>query len=477
MALIRARLSRVDQRLTDPGSDAGLTLIEVMFALMIFAIISVSVAFSLTSSLVSTRDSKAREVAANLAAQDIDNARSTSDVVSVRDKVFTQTIDGIDYTVTRSTGWVTNAGASSTCGLGGSGSLLYKHVNEWVTWTGARTSTTGVQSDTLISSSGRLNDPTMGTIFVSVLSANGAGVGGVTVSVSPADTNPNGATIPGTAPTLTDNDGCSYTFKASAGNYKVSISSLGGNYVSNTQLATVSKPNIQVTTGDSTAVAFQYDLAGNFDVTYGSNGPAATVQFPTALPVNFVNSTGVFSPIVQIPPSKLLVQQLHPFASGYTIFTGGYTPPSADTAGAPNPSCVSPDPQAWGPNSAGVRGHRQPAVATVPGGTVNVGVPMGIVTVTSPTNVYLTAVSAQADASVGDPGCSSSLGMSYSFGTVTSATSTAIALPFGTWQLYSGSSMGSLSTIVPSSAVSLPAGSPSNTGSGVFTLDPRVIAP
>lgn len=452
-------------------SEAGLTLVEVIIAMMIFAMIAVGVAFSLTSSLVTTRDARAREVAANLAAKDIDFARAMSDVTLVVNQVRTTTVDGIQYTVTRTTGWISSTGADSTCGSPNGGVLLYKHVNDRVTWTNARTASSMVQSDTLVAPSGRLTDPSMGSILVSILNSAGAGVAGITVKAVPSATNPSGATPISAAPALTDSQGCTYIFKATPGNYDVTISGPSTTYISDTQLASPTKSGISVTAGDSSPAAFQFDQAAHVNLVYGSTGPAANILFPIDLNVNFWGQS-IFSSTLTVPSTKLVTTALYPISSGYSVFTGAFL--AAGAAGSL--SCLSPDPGAWSiPNAQGAIGRRPAPVAAVPGGVASGFVPMGVFAAATASNVFLTAVSATAAASVGDPGCASNPGPVYNFAGMTSSNSTTLALPFGTWKLYSGTTAGSQTTLIPSTALTLAAGSPANSDPGVFTLDPRLV--
>ena len=63
------RLNDVLRPASPAERDAGLSLVEVIVAMMVFTIISIGVAYTITNSLVLTRDSRARAVATNLAAQ------------------------------------------------------------------------------------------------------------------------------------------------------------------------------------------------------------------------------------------------------------------------------------------------------------------------------------------------------------------------------------------------------------------------
>ena len=82
------------------GDDAGLTLVEVMVAMVLFVLGSLSLLSVLASSLTGTYDNRARLTAANLAASDIDKARSL-DYFALAPDSYTATVDGRDYSVVR----------------------------------------------------------------------------------------------------------------------------------------------------------------------------------------------------------------------------------------------------------------------------------------------------------------------------------------------------------------------------------------
>lgn len=460
---IRARLRHDLNR-----SDEGLTLIEILVAMMVFAIIAVGVAFSLTSSLTMVRDARAREVAANLAAQAIDTARSLENVFSVRNSVeVTPAIDGITYTVTQKTGWVSGGTSGGACGDEGA-PLDYKHVNVTVSWSGMKPSTSAVRSDTLIAPNGRINDPDMGTILVSVTGASGVGKSGVTVAAAPAAIAPLGAETVDPVPLPTDSDGCSYVLKVVPGNYDITVSRPANDYVSEKQLATVTQ-QVGVEKGDSTSADFQFDLASAISSVFASNSAAVGIQFPSNLKASFLSENGVYVPAapMSVPSSKTVVTKLHPYTNGYNVFAGAYVAPGGATA-----SCLSPDPAAWSvPNAGGAVGIRAPSVASLPGVPATAPVPMGIVTVAPAKDKYLVAVSAVADVGTGDPGCTAAA--QYTFPTKMGTTPVVIALPFGTWTLYSSSTSGVASgTRLKATELMLPAGSIAN--DTMFTLDPRL---
>ncbi len=454
MKLIR----NAQARSLDP--QAGLTLIEIVVALMIFSIIAIGIALSITSALVTTRETRAREIAANLAAQEVDLDRSINDVFSIVDGSSTQTVNGTTFTITRTTDWITSTGAGNACGSTG-GTLQYKQINVAVTWLGQATArTSAVRTDTVIAPNSRINDPTLGTILVSVRDSANFGAAGVTVTIAPAAV-PNGAVALTTAVPLTDVQGCSYALKVTPGNYTVTLSKSG--YVDPKLDPMPSKP-VQVTAGSAASTTFAYDSGSTFAFTYASNytGGGGSPKLPTNL------DTSVFGPLnVKDFVGTVGSATIYPGAA-YSVFAGAYVP----VAGT-SPTCLDVDPSQWTtPALDGAVGKPVLPFPASTTGTVNVGVAMGVVTVTGFSgSPYLTAVSTTPAFLSGDPGCS--VPMTYTFPKQTSSSSM-IALPFGTWMLYTGPTSGSLSNVVASTRMTPATRGTSTPVTNLLMLDPRM---
>jgi len=464
----------VRERLARPDDERGMSLVEVIVAMFIFAIISSGIIYAMSSVLVLTRDSRARQVAANLAAEEIDLVRDSADLFALLDADRVETLNGDKFTVHRATQWVTDPAQEIVCGAGGSSALRYKRVNVTVTWENMRTGTDPVRSDTLVQPNDKINDPAKGTLLVSVLGATGTGSSGVTVTATPGSPA-NGATPLTTAPANTDAQGCTYILKVNPGNYDVKVSRPG--YVDSAQ-KTTSVQSIGVAAGESAAVSFQYDKQGTFDVTYAAGytpAPAETLRVPAVPTTSFVSTYGVFTATPASSAGRTRSIQLHPFASGYDVFAG---------------TCAAADPAAWpeGTDDLGqvITAERIAGVSATPGGNVAVEVPMGVVKLElGPQGAtrYLRAVSAHAPAT-GDPGCDSSV--EYSFGAASGYSipangSLTVALPYGSWRLFSGTggTPSNWNTVVAAGQIT-PVGVPARTtvdASGVVTFDPRVVAP
>lgn len=459
MSALLARLRRIRT------SESGVSLIEVIVAMMIFAIISVGVAYSLLSAFTITGDSRARAVATNLAAQEIDLDRSSGDLFSLfsttSDKqVQVPTGTGVTYSIRRIVSWVYGSGSDVDCNASATSSILYKRVRVQISW--PKMIGQPVVSDTVLAPSTKISVDTLGTILVSTKSAAGAPVSGVGVSVSPD---------PGSVPTATDAMGCSYVLKVPPGTYTVSVSRT--NYIDPSQNATPSK-TVTVKAGQSTSAGFTYDGAGTVKWSWPSS---SSVKPPTTSAVSVLGTYGVWSTTATSPTSALLFP-----STVYSIVAGTYVPATESNSG-----CRSPNPGDWPQYTSAGKTYLAPAAPTasvVPGALtpgVSIGtLPMGTVTVTTQStqtaNLYLRAVSATPVVS-GDPGCTGKP-QTIDFGQILGKSKTdavTISLPYGAWKLMYGTTA-TPATAASASWLSVPTGATGVTiaADGTFTLDPRV---
>lgn len=457
--MIRTLSQLVRRRVSAGDPEAGMGLAEVLVAMFVFALVSVGLLHTLTQSMTTTRDSRARQVAANLAASEVDRAREEADLFSLLPVTRpAQTVGTDTFHVVRTTAWVTDPSSTFDCGAGGGGTLRYKRVNVEVRWDNMDPSTEPVRADTLIEPKEKINDPSRGTILVSVVDANGNGVPGVAVTATPAF----GAGV-APAPTTTDSQGCAYLLKVvPGGDYTVSVSKSG--HVDPSQKPT-STLVVGVAAGKAASAGFQYDTAATFTASYAVNTTEPGVRRPTDMLTSFVSSHGTYTAAGTVSGANRTFA-LHPFPSGYSAFAG---------------TCAAADPAAWpATTTAPVRvGLRQPAVAAAPGGSVAAPVNMGIVKISGLSGTRsLKAVSAQ-NTLVGDPGCASQ--QTLMFGDAVTSGRATIALPYGTWQLYHGASGASNpSTLVTTLQLTPVTTAPGTTTVGLLgavTFDPRVVAP
>jgi type II secretory pathway pseudopilin PulG len=328
------------------------------------------------TALYLSNDARSRETATNLAAQEIDLARSAGDVFSVLSTDTTVEENGTTFTVHRATDWETTSGADGTCGSGG-GQLRYRRVNVTVTWNSMRASTPVVRADSALAPGRRINDPMLGTILVSVLTAAGSGAAGVTISAVP-NTVANGAEPLLAAPPKTNPEGCSYLLKVKPGTYDVSA--LRTNFVDKNQ-ATTSVTAVGVAAGAAASVSFAYDLAGTLTVDYATD-VAGTTLLPNDLHTTWRSTYAAYTPlnVGSVTPQTF---RLHPFGSGYQVFAGSYLASTPVLPATPSSlGCIAVDPAAWTvPADDGAIGLAAAQVATFPGGGATVNVPLGVFTV------------------------------------------------------------------------------------------------
>ncbi|GHG52253.1 hypothetical protein GCM10011331_16760 [Flavimobilis marinus] len=428
MAFFTRRLARTD--------DSGMTLVEVLAAMLIFAIVSTGLVYTMLQTLTLTRDARARQVALNLASQEIDRALSISDydkLLAETGSTASKTVNGDVFAVAVDTQWVSDPDVELKCGASpASGVLRYKRVNVEVTWENMREGTDPVRSDTVVVPGESINDPSLGTILVSVLNGDGEGRGGVTISATPSSV-PNGAAVLAVTPMKTDAQGCSYILKVVPGNYDVTATQTG--YVNLEHKSPARKEFVGVAAGASTAVSFQYDASASYKLkfagTYSGEG-ASKIRLPKNLPTTFVSSYGA----TQFPSAgtgTTSTRQVFPLSSGYSVIAGAY----ADTAGPTG--CLSPNAAAWSvENAAGEPVPGRVGFGAARGGTsVDVDVPMGVVKITgvsSSETITITSKAKEGD----DPGCTVDLTYDYGSGLDIGTGTVYLAVPYGTWSFSTG---------------------------------------
>lgn len=452
----------VDRLRAARESEDGFTIIEVMVAMTIFAMIAAGVAAGIVSTMYLTQDNRSREAALNLANQAIDLARSTKDVFTLDDDTSNQTVGNQPFTIKQTTNWINSDGTDTpnSCGAG-SGVLAYKRVSVTVSWTsGSSPRQKSVVLDTLISPSSAVSSATASTIVVGVRTANGGPNSGVSVTITPVS---GGASSLANPPSATDSNGCSYAVGVTPGTYKVTIAKAG-----NIDPKGVAAPYDSVATvaGGVGNKTFLYDQA----ITATAGAPlnlkdGVTAKLPTSLPISYeYNDT--------VKTVTTSTAALFPYP--WTVIAGALTT-----------DCTDVDPTTWpiannlatSPNIFNAADGTTPGFLPTTATTATARAPMGVIDVKmGGVDTVLVATVKNTSAVVGgDPGCSPST--TYYFTGMTPSKATTIALPFGTWTLRGTTAIGGL---LSSNSQDVKANPDTtnlkvSTSGNVVTLDPRTV--
>lgn len=443
--------------------DDGFSIIEVLVAMTVFAMIAAGVAMGIASSLYLAHGSRSREVAIGLAQDAIDKARTSSNLFGVTDATDSLTRNGVDYSVKQTARWVPTSGTANACGSGG-GPLAYKRVSMTISWTaGGRGATQSISMNSMVAPTTSVTAANLGTIVVSVSKVDGSGNQGVGVTIAPNASNPNGAAAITSTIGQTDVTGCTYALNVKPGRYDVTLTKPGNiddGTSSGSLGAQTARPSTTVTvqTNQTSAANFNYDTALTV-VPQWSDPDQSTTAFtpPTSSPVSLRRKTADYGPY-----AAGTTAQVFPYADGYKAVPG--TPAT----------CLSVDPENWTTAKGPAVAPR--ALAQPQAGTNAVKAPVQIVTVklASKTDNALTATTVAPAANSGDPGCATPV--TYTFTGLSNQTAT-IALPYGTYAFQSGTVLKIIGGIV---SLTLSSGTPSatpatgvSTSSGKVLLDPR----
>jgi prepilin-type N-terminal cleavage/methylation domain-containing protein len=417
-------IQRVRRR-TACRDENGFTMVEMIIAMFIFAIVIVGVAVGMSSSLNVTRQNRNRSIAANLAAQEMDTVRSmkfTDLEAEVGQVLVVQSVDSVPYTITRETQWVTPNATSGPCQAPSGSTLAYLAVDVSVSWNNMA----GVRppaSHTVITPPVGTYNPVSGHIAVTVLDRAGLPQDGVTVTLTGAG--------PPEPPQDTTTDGCAFFAFQPAGSYTVAISEPG--FVDGQGVPAPSQ-SATVQVGSKVSAQFQYDAASTLSLSLqgntGSAPPSAvpvTLGHTQILPAGTKTFTGSGSP-------RTIAGQF-PYLAGYEAWVG---------------SCLDADPEGIDPFTSAAfypGASRATPIATTPGATSSAVVLMPELLVHAETSTGTPRQVSVVVTHTADGGCPS--GASYTLGTTNASGNLTAALPYGTWSITAGSTSGGSVTLSP----------------------------
>lgn len=387
-----------------PTRDEGMTLVETVVAMVVFAVFAAAAASYLLNTLGVERGNTQRVTAANLAAQQIELVRgvATLSLVDGTSDLVQPQLGGTTYTLHQTVHFVASAAGESVCN-GTSTRLAYKLVTVTVTWPGMG-SVKPVRSDTLKSLGLGVGqaDVRKGTVAVGVTDGAGAPRSGTTVAISPSGLS-----------TTTDTDGC-----AVFPNLDPAV----------TYTATLTAPGSVGRQGEATVTSPFTVLAGK------------VVRLPLGYAPRGALSVATTAPAGYSPPSTLAVS-----VDSSVLLTPSprALPDCAGVAVAPQ-NCVTGTPRtdsalfpavytAWAGTCTDARPSAPQSVAVASGATTAVTSSLGALQLklSSTTQTSLAGATLYA---VHAPGGSCPTGESYPL-TVVSPSERGLALPPGTWSV------------------------------------------
>jgi prepilin-type N-terminal cleavage/methylation domain-containing protein len=345
----------MSHRLFRGDSERGMSMIELMVSLVVFAIAATAIVAGLLSTMQSTRSSRNRLQASSLASREMEILRnefnmSAAAALAVGSANVTNPhqlpggvagqdlkVDGSPYTVTRNVEWLPAGTGMSACDGGAALTYPSLAVNVSVSWP-RMGSVKPVVSNTVLTPPKNTLASTISFVGVKIVDVLNAKVAGLTV------------TLVGPGGTFTDTtavDGCAVFALTTPGAYTASLST-GGVYVDPIGVTNPSQA-VTVTAGTLTQKTFSYDQAATLNATLVTDPLYA---LPTSRPQIALYNTSILPLGVKTVVNSggvTTIGNLWPYTNGYEYWAG---------------SCKQSDPLVSG-------GPRDPVVNILPGTTAN----------------------------------------------------------------------------------------------------------
>lgn len=323
----------MSHRLARSGHDGGMTMIELMVSLVVFAIAASAIVAGLIATMQSTRSSRNRLQASSLASREIEIVRtefraSTTAALALGAANLvtnphqlpggvagaTLKVDGSPYTVVRNVEWLAAGTGQSTCDGGASLTYPSLAVNVSVTWP-MMGSVKPVESNTVLTPPKNTVSSALAFVGVKVVDVTNATVPNQTVTL----TGPGGTFTDTTAA-----DGCAVFALTTASltttyTYTASLGKTG--FVDPIGVANPSQP-VSVKSGTLTQKTFSYDEAATLAVTLTTDTGYA---LPTTLP-RIALYNALILPLgvktVASAGAATSIGGLWPYTDGYAVWAG-----------------------------------------------------------------------------------------------------------------------------------------------------------
>ena len=316
-------------RLPADELDSGFTLIELVIALGLLAIMMSASLYSVMQGLRLSRDNQNRVIAANVVTGVLEKlqtvALTTAGFQSI--PVTTQTLPsqtsaGVVFHLTETAEWVNRGVSGSSCNSGTNSSLILR-----ATVTASWGPSESVSQSTLLAPPNGTLSSGDGALAVQVTSSSGTGFSGANVTVTNTTTSPSVKQTITTGP-----DGCAFfaQLPPSTGTkqqpYTVTVSSNGGVDAQEQQAFTttqsISAGTVSLLTGSN---SINYDQGGTVMWTYSSSTPPPALNMPVSLDSS---SQNLIDDLYAFPPGDLTPVYPDTYTS---IFAGSCT--DADPVG------------------------------------------------------------------------------------------------------------------------------------------------
>jgi hypothetical protein len=372
------------------GAERGDSLIEVMVAALLVALIAAGALTGFIAIGHSAGTQRNEEQAATLAQQDQARLRGltiTQLSGTGGNGVVTTAIDGTTYQVTSKSQFISGSSGASSCSSGGTSSADEVQTTSTVNWGTGSTFTNGGRAPVVLH--GIITPSQGGSLIISATDQTGAGLAGVTATV----------TGPTTVSALTtDSSGCAIFAGLAGGTYTVAYSAPGYVDKNGNPPASWSGPVTSTQTATATPLVLAQDgaISATFTTFYNGVSHAATsdtfIASNTQMPSPSYAIFGIDSTASNNTYASTITSSttLFPYAgtnNGYSVYAGG---------------CQAEPPPA---------GQVQTAVVQ-PTATTAVVLPLPAMIV----NVYATATVTPYDDPVADANLSYSTGWTHSTG-------------------------------------------------------------
>ncbi|MDP9416623.1 MAG: prepilin-type N-terminal cleavage/methylation domain-containing protein [Actinomycetota bacterium] len=393
--------------------DEGVTLVEVVLAMFLFALLSTGVAAAVDRAVATTRTSDARVTAASLAQRALESARYADPATLTPAGAQAPTpvvIDGRTYTVTRAVSTVDQTEPTTGTCAAGSVMVVAERITATVDWTGRPSGVPPVSSSTVrtVGAGAKVSstNTTAGALGVLVTKWDGTSAG----ENIPVKLAPTGQTA------WTDTAGCAlFSGLAPRTDYAATVAGTNGFVDPRSQTQPVRSP-ITVTSGGSALEQVTYDVPVSISVTISAptDYPAPTTTGTSAA------STTALTTSPRAYPDCSFTGNVQPCVSGTTkTMTGlSYSPAGYEV---------------WAGSCSGSRpASPQTATPSSPGGTATASATTARVRVrafykaNNGTNTGWTQASETAAAT-------NACNQTHTLGTTSTTSYLQVSLPAGTW--------------------------------------------